>query len=118
MPSFNQDLQESEADATQVRDETPSAATRHHTFSCLAEVSADVDMLMALFRACGPARCSCRTLPALAKGIPLEMHFPDGATVETVASRIRMVADSHVMLQTLEAVPVTENSMHRDWNRN
>ncbi len=117
MPGLNQDLHVSERDATQVSDESTPAATRHHTFSCLAEVSADVDMLMALFRACGPARCSCRTLPALAKGIPVEMHFPDGATVETVASRIRMVADPHVMLQTLEPVPVTENPMHRDWNR-
>ncbi len=117
MPGFNQDLHVSERDATQVSSESTPNAPRHHTFSCLAEVGADIDMLIALFRACGPARCSCRALPANAKGIPLELHFPDGATVETVASRIRMVADSHVMLQTLEPVPAAENPMHRDWNR-
>ena len=117
MPGFNQDLHVSERDATQVSSESTPTTPRHHTFSCLAEVGADIDMLLALFRACGPARCSCRALPAIAKGIPLELHFPDGATVETVASRIRMVADSHVMLQTLEPVPAAENPMHRDWNR-
>lgn len=117
MPGFNQDPHVSERGATQVSSESTPTVRRYHTFSCLAEVDTDVDMLIALLRTCGPARSSCRALPAIAKGIPLELHFHDGATVEMVASRIRMVADSHVMVQTLEPVPVAENQLQRDWNR-
>lgn len=95
----------------------PPESPRHQTFSCLAEVTADIDTLIAMFRACGPERCSTRALPALANGIPLELHFLDGASFETVASRIRMVADSHVMLQTLQPVPLAKNPLERDWNR-
>lgn len=90
---------------------------RHHTFSCLAETSADVDALTATLRACGPERFSCRALPALPKGIPLELRFSEGAAFDAMAGRIRMVADSHVMLQTLKPVPIAENPLERDWNR-
>ncbi|MES2877483.1 MAG: hypothetical protein V4713_03605 [Pseudomonadota bacterium] len=85
-------------------------------YSLRAECMADADKLKKLVNAaCAVSELSMK---ANADGLPdQEIEIRTELIFDEVLSLIRAIPDGHVMLQTLEAVPLAENSLERDYDR-
>lgn len=57
-------------------------------------------------------------MKADADGMPdQEIEIRTELTLDELLTMIRAIPDGHVMLQTLEPVPLAENSLERDYDR-
>lgn len=46
----------------------------------------------------------------------IEIEFESDTDIEGIRNVLRQVVDGHVMIQTLRPVPLSENSLERDWD--
>lgn len=82
-------------------------------YSFRAECQADVEQLSANCKAVGITWTSLRVIPD--KGFPdVEVELETTATLDELLNAVRAVQDGHVVLQTLRAVPLAQNSLIRD----
>lgn len=87
-----------------------------NTFSLRAECMADADKLRKLVSAA--CVVSEFTMTPDADGLPdQEIEIRTELTQSAVLDLIRSIPEGHVMLQTLEPVPLAENSLERDYDR-
>lgn len=86
------------------------------TYSLRAECKSDADQLKKLVsKACANSEVF---LTPDAKGLPdQEIKIHTELEFEEVLELIRSINDGHVMLQTLQPVPLSENSLERDYDR-
>ena len=85
-------------------------------FSFRAECIADVDRLQAQFAHEGVEIKSLRVVPD-AEGFPdVEVEGETTASFEAVRASIQCVVDGHVMIQTLRACRLAQNSLERDYD--
>ena len=81
-----------------------------NTFSFRAECQADVDSFLQ------KSQVSGIKLTVTTNGFPdVEIEFESEATLEDLIEVIRKVRDGHVVYQTLRQVPLSENSLKRDY---
>lgn len=85
-------------------------------YSLRAESMSDADQLRKLVNAaCATSELSMR---ADQDGLPdQEIEIRTELTFNDLLALIRAIPDGHVMLQTLEPVPLAENSLDRDYDR-
>lgn len=85
-------------------------------YSLRAECTADADQLKKLVNvACAVSELSMK---ADEDGMPdQEIEIRTELTLDELLTMIRTIPDGHVMLQTLEPVPLAENSLERDYDR-
>lgn len=93
------------------------AAAESVVFSFGAECAVDIERLKAAL----PTTCvdSVRmSLGAMKEGLQAVELFASAAVpMAAVLGAMRVVPDSHVMLQTLRPVALAENSLQRDWDQ-
>lgn len=85
-------------------------------YSLRAECMADADQLKKLVNvACAVSELSMK---ADEDGMPdQEIEIRTELTLDELLTMIRAIPDGHVMLQTLEPLPLAENSLERDYDR-
>lgn len=86
------------------------------TYSLRAECESDATQLMSLITVASSG--SVVLIEPGADGLPdQEIEIRTELTFDELVALIRAIPDSHVMLQTLEAVPLAQNSLERDYDR-
>jgi len=82
-------------------------------YSFRAECQADLDQLVRKLRS---SAIHCFMSGAQDKQFPdCEVELETDAPLETIRNSMRAVEDGHVMVQTLRACPLAENSLERDY---
>jgi hypothetical protein len=85
------------------------------TYSFRAECEADVDALRELAQA-QLVECNW-TLRRDQHGLPdIDVEVTTGADQSAVMKLMREILDGHVMIQTLRPVPLSQNSLERDYD--
>lgn len=87
-----------------------------NVFSLRAECVSDTDKLRSSVGAAFPM--SVFSMHSDEGGLPdQEVEIRTELGLEELQAMIRSIPDGHVMLQTLQAVPLAENSLERDYDR-
>lgn len=86
------------------------------TYSLRAECRADVEELEKLIRrACATSTVFLKPRTNFLSDAEVEIRTQ--LSFNDLLVLIRTIPDGHVMLQTLQAVPLSENSLERDYDR-
>jgi hypothetical protein len=85
------------------------------TYSFRAECRADAEAFQALVMAGGQVT-DWRTVSDDGGYPDVEVEFKSQTSLEALRGMLRTLVDGHVMLQTLQPVPLADNSLERDFD--
>ena len=83
-------------------------------YSCRAECSLDIELFLTTAKEHGLV-IECNQIIPDQQFTDTEIEFQSSSTLEQIQTVLNDCVDCHVMLETLREVPLSNNSLERDW---